>query len=182
MPSKRPPVKFPKVSAAAKKSMIGNKNSVGNKGGGRESLYKPQYAKQAFNLALLGATDEDLGRSFDVTATTIIKWRKTFPDFDSALRAGKEEADAKVVASLFERATGYKHKSKKIFQNNGRIIEAPFIEHFPPDVTAIQFWLKNRQPLKWRDKPLESQDTTPPPTSVPVNVIDSSIPDTDENN
>ena len=27
-----------------------------------------------------------------------------------------------------------------------------YIEHYPPDTTAAIFWLKNRQPGKWRDK------------------------------
>lgn len=27
-----------------------------------------------------------------------------------------------------------------------------YIEHYPPDTTAAIFWLKNRQPAKWRDK------------------------------
>ena len=28
----------------------------------------------------------------------------------------------------------------------------PYREHVPPDFTAHIFWLKNRQPARWRDK------------------------------
>jgi hypothetical protein len=30
-------------------------------------------------------------------------------------------------------------------------IYAPYVEHVPPDVTAQIFWLKNREPARWRD-------------------------------
>jgi hypothetical protein len=30
-------------------------------------------------------------------------------------------------------------------------IYAPYFEHVPPDVTAGIFWLKNRDPARWRD-------------------------------
>jgi len=28
----------------------------------------------------------------------------------------------------------------------------PTVKHYPPDTTAAIFWLKNRQPAKWREK------------------------------
>jgi hypothetical protein len=30
-------------------------------------------------------------------------------------------------------------------------VYAPCVKHLPPDVTAGIFWLKNRNPVKWRD-------------------------------
>ena len=29
---------------------------------------------------------------------------------------------------------------------------AEIVEHYPPDTTACIFWLKNRQPGRWRDR------------------------------
>lgn len=179
--STKPPrkIKFPKISEAAKKGMVGNKNAVGNEGGGMVSSYKPEYAKQAYNLCMLGATAADLGRAFDVTDQTILKWKKKYPEFGTALKTAKEEADNKVVRSLFERATGYKHKSVKIFQHQGTPVVVDYVENFPPDVTAAMWWLKNRQPMKWRDRPLENQENDATPASVSVNVVDSSSTDAD---
>jgi hypothetical protein len=34
----------------------------------------------------------------------------------------------------------------------GEIITTKLTKHYPPDTTAAIFWLKNRQPGKWRDK------------------------------
>jgi len=28
-----------------------------------------------------------------------------------------------------------------------------YTEHYPPDTTALVFWLNNRQRARWRDKP-----------------------------
>ena len=74
------------------------------------------------------------------------------PDFLGSLKAGKEEADARVEQSLYQRAVGYSFKSEKIFCNkDGEVTRVPIVEHVPPDVTAQIFWLKNRDPKRWRD-------------------------------
>ena len=71
---------------------------------------------------------------------------------DSTTRAGKEEADARVKRSLYGRAVGYSLNSEKIFCNkDGEVTRVPIVEHVPPDVTAQIFWLKNRDPARWRD-------------------------------
>jgi hypothetical protein len=57
-----------------------------------------------------------------------------------------------VASKLFHRAIGYEHPEDKIFNNNGEEMVVPTIKHYPPDTTAAIFWLKNRQPDKWRDR------------------------------
>ncbi len=39
----------------------------------------------------------------------------------------------------------------------------------PPDVTAQIYWLKNRQPQKWRDKPAEEKEIT----KIKVELVDN---------
>jgi hypothetical protein len=70
-----------------------------------------------------------------------------------APQLGKAEADASVVRSLYQRAVGYSYDAVKIFMPAGakKPIYAPYVEHVPPDVTAAIFWLKNRDPARWRD-------------------------------
>ena len=44
-------------------------------------------------------------------------------------------------------------KATKFATSEGRITDSKeYTEHYPPDTTAAIFWLKNRQPEKWRDK------------------------------
>jgi hypothetical protein len=85
---------------------------------------------------------------------TIHRWKSQHEEFCHSLRAGKEEADARVERSLYQRAVGYEHEAVKIFMPAGAEapVYAPYIEHVPPDTNASTFWLKNRKPGEWRDK------------------------------
>ena len=120
----------------------------------RPTLYREEYAEQARKLCLLGATDEDLAKFFEVAVSTISKWKIDHKAFSEAIKNGKQLADATVADRLYKRATGYEHEAVKIAldANTGKELVVPYIERFPPDTTACIFWLKNRQPEKWRDK------------------------------
>lgn len=124
---------------------------------GRPSDYSPEFDSQAENLALLGATDEDFARAFDVSEQTINTWKKVHPSFLDSLKKGREEADAKVASRLYNRALGYSHEDIDVravsVGNNGgsEIVKTPIVKHYPPDTTAAIFWLKNRRPQNWRD-------------------------------
>jgi hypothetical protein len=43
-------------------------------GPGRPSLYKPEFAAQAFELCLAGATNQDLADAFEVGHSKIDNW------------------------------------------------------------------------------------------------------------
>jgi hypothetical protein len=140
----------------------GNKYAAGNPGGGRPTSYDPDtYPKRAYRLSLLGLTDVEIGDHFEVTEQTINNWKREHEEFFLALKAGKEEADAKVAKSLYQRALGYSHKAVKIVADakTGSEHVVPYTEHYPPDTTAAIFWLKNRKSSLWRDKQVvEFQD------------------------
>lgn len=121
-------------------------------GRGRPTKYKPEFAKQAYKLCLLGATDKRIADFFEVTESTLNLWKQEHPEFSESLKAGKEEADAIVAQSLFHRATGYSHPDLDIKMYKGKVIRTDLVKHYPPDSTAAIFWLKNRQPRMWRDK------------------------------
>ncbi|AYP69033.1 hypothetical protein [Acinetobacter phage vB_AbaM_IME512] len=119
---------------------------------GRPTKYKEEYNEQAYKLCLLGHTDEELAQFFEVDVSTIHRWKHDHPDFCDSIKKGKEIADGNVVASLYHRAIGYQAPDIDIKMYEGEIIETPYIKHYPPDATSAIFWLKNRQPKKWRDK------------------------------
>lgn len=105
---------------------------------------------QVERLASLGLTDKEIGIALGLSERTINRYKKD-DEFLSVLKKGKEISDKRVERSLFERATGYTHPEEKIFQYEGQIIRADTKKHYPPDTTAIIFWLKNRKPDEWRD-------------------------------
>ena len=108
--------------------------------------------RQAYLLALLfGATDTQIAKVMDVNEHTINYWKRTKPEFRQALQEGKLEPNEQVEKCMFQRACGYSHPDTDIRVVDGRIVKTPFIKHYPPDVTAGIFWLKNRMREKWAD-------------------------------
>lgn len=65
--------------------------------------------------------------------------------------------DIQVENALLKRALGYDFQEAKIEKSDKdgvKIIQT--LKHIPPDVGAAAFWLKNRRPDKWRDKPVDN--------------------------
>lgn len=114
-----------------------------------DSINKEQVAK----LAKAGWTEEQMADFFDVNRSTWYRWQKANPEFCEKLKSWKDEADNKVERSLYERATGgISHPEEKIVWRNGEPEVMQITKYYPPDSTAMIFWLKNRKPAEWRDK------------------------------
>lgn len=124
----------------------------------RPTKYKAEYAEQARKLCLLGATDAELAAFFEVSERTLNDWKKRHKEFLQSLKAGKRIADAEVADKLHQRATGYRWTEQQAikvkkdqYQEEVEIVEVE--KEVPPDPTSMIFWLKNRDPERWRDKP-----------------------------
>lgn len=124
---------------------------------GSEVAYRDEYAEQARKLCLLlGATDEELARFFDVTPGVLRDWIAGSPVFAAAVRSGRDLADAEVADRLHRRALGFSHDAVRIFADR----QVSYVEHYPPDTTACIFWLKSRHPARWRDRPEHEHHAT----------------------
>jgi len=119
---------------------------------GRPTKYRPEYAQQVEHLCLLGLTDKEIADYLGVAESTLNKWKNDFPEFSESIKKGKTFADGAVAGALYNRALGYSHPEDDIRSVGGEIVITPTIKHYPPDTGAAIFWLKNRQPAKWRDK------------------------------
>lgn len=140
-----------KKKTAAKKTA--RKKPAPKRGRGRPTDYRQEYAVQAEKLCMLGATDAEMADFFQVTDRSINRWKLAHPEFCQALKRGKMLADAEVANRLYGRAMGYSCPETKFATFEGMITDQREItKHYPPDTTAAIFWLKNRQPGKWRDK------------------------------
>lgn len=119
---------------------------------GRPTSFKVEYCKQAQKLALLGATDAEMADFFGVALSTLALWKVKHQEFSDSLKVGKEIADKRVVDSLYQRAMGYSHVDTDVRVIEGAIVTTELVKHYPPDTTAMIFWLKNRDPKNWRDR------------------------------
>ena len=119
---------------------------------GRPSSYKPENAELARKFCMLGATNDDLAACFEVAGGTIDYWIATHPEFAEAVRRGRDIADAAIVEKLYGRAMGYSIETRKYVLHRGEQRELPQILHYPPDVPACMFWLRNRRRKQWNER------------------------------
>jgi hypothetical protein len=117
------------------------------------STYSDDHPRQAEMLGRLGAAEAEIAAFFRIDGATLEVWRAAHPAFAEALARGTEAADALVERRLFERATGYSFEAVKVLQRGGETVVVPYTEHLPPDMRAIQFWLTNRRPERWSERP-----------------------------
>lgn len=138
---------------------------------GRPTKYDPKYCKEAFNLALLGATDKELADSFDVEISTINKWKLDYPEFSESLKKGKITADGKIARSLYNRAKGYKYQDQEIIRMKDTTQIIDVVKTMHGDVTAQAIWLNNRRPKNWRRQPAENITTLEIPSDLTQEVL-----------
>ncbi|ANU42200.1 transposase [Flavonifractor plautii] len=101
-----------------------------------------------------GLTDEQLAQKMEISPSTLYEWKAKYPEISEALKKGKEIVDIQVENALLKRALGYEYMEERveISEKDGRkVIQTT--KTALPDTTALIFWLKNRRPDKWRDKP-----------------------------
>jgi len=122
--------------------------------GGRPTKWDPKLKPTIKMLYRKGCSDKEVAKALMIDPQTLYNWKKRCPKFFESLNDWKLKADADVERSLYERAKGYSHPEDKIFcdSKTGETTVVPTVKHYPPDSTAIIYWLKNRQPKRWRDK------------------------------
>lgn len=114
------------------------------------------------NLMLLecwardGYTFEDIANRIGIGRTTLVAWRKAYPEIEKALKAGREIIDYKVENALLKSALGYRTKEVKVTTTirYGKVVETikeVTEKDQAPNVSAIQCWLYNRTPKKWKN-------------------------------
>jgi len=117
-----------------------------------------------------GLTDEQLAHNMGITPSTLYVWKQKYSEISESLSRGKEIVDIEVENDLLKKAHGYNAEIKKTFKvkevyydEEGRRCEKERLEqatdevHVPSDTQAIMWWLKNRKPETWRDKPVGSE-------------------------
>lgn len=123
------------------------------KGHGRPTSYKPEYDDMAYKFALLGADTKTIATLIGVATSTVSKWMNEIPSFSESVKRGKAIADAEVSESLYNKARGFTHKTQKIHAPKGcPPVTVEVEEYFPPDTTAIIYWLNNRQRQIWQGR------------------------------
>ncbi len=135
---------------------------------GTPTKYREEYARMANVLcAESGLTDKKLAAVFDVCEATINNWKHKYPDFLESIQKGKDEFNCgKAEGSLFKLVMGFHYtettkEAKPIVIKNqdgteevvgDKLLVTKKVRKFiPPNDRALRFFLKNRDPARWRD-------------------------------
>jgi hypothetical protein len=119
--------------------------------------YTDEFPALAEMYAREGMIEVDIAKKLGVSETTFESYKNKYPEFLAALKRGKEPVDFQVECALLKRALGYTYtetKREMVKLDDGADVVRSMtetIKEVVPDVTAQIFWLKNRNPQRWRD-------------------------------
>jgi hypothetical protein len=120
--------------------------------GGRPSKYRIEYARVAEVMVRGGSTDFELAQALGVTRATIYVWKAQHAEFSDAIAGARAIPIERVERSLYERAIGYTHEATKLVVVKDQVTAVTYLEHVPPDVHAASLWLRNVDPMRWRER------------------------------
>jgi hypothetical protein len=137
--------------------------------------FEPEFIEQARKLAAAGWTIAEMAAVWTVSEDIVHAWCVEHPEFAEAIKTGRVLPDERVEESLFRRAIGYSHQSEKIrILGTGKVVRVATVKHYPPNPVAAMYWLKNRRPDRWRDKPEAAEgDAVVQPVKVELVITDA---------
>ncbi len=106
-----------------------------------------------------GLTLEQIAHNIGCSLSTLHEWMNRFSDISDALKRGRDVVDIEVENALLKRALGYSYEETMIEDSPDGHKTRVTTKFIPPDTTAQIFWLKNRRPSRWRDKPVDESDS-----------------------
>lgn len=125
---------------------------------GRKPLYTEWLTEEGLALvnkwAEDGLTGKQIAHNIGINHTTLYDWMNKFPELSEAVRDGRKVMDEQVENSLLKRAMGYQYVDETWGKDQlgEMVVVKRVVKMQAPDVTAQIFWLKNRQPERWRER------------------------------
>jgi hypothetical protein len=119
----------------------GNSRGLGNRGGGRKTVYSPRMAVVARKCCERGMTDIEIADMLGIGLATLYRWKLENPTFSRVFKLGKAEADDRVERSLYSRAVGYDYLAEKPVMTRHGQKTMRYRQHIPPDTAAAVWYL-----------------------------------------
>jgi hypothetical protein len=126
---------------------------------GQPTKYCKKLYPKIEKLCKVGMIDKDIAFILGVTESTFSLWKATHKEFSEFLKESKVLTDKDMESSLRKRATGCTTKETKVVRRISRETgtmedyeEVTIIKEHPPETKAIEKWLDNRNPDRWKNK------------------------------
>ena len=114
-----------------------------------------------------GMTDQQIADSIGISRSTLSAWKVKYPDISDTLKNNKDIVDRRVENALLKSALGpcQREITEELVEDpetgKKKLMLVKRIEKQHPGNTLAQiFWLKNRKPKDWRDKPEVTNEET----------------------
>jgi len=141
-------------------------------------VWNEHRLKQAYELALLGVSDERMAIVMGVNVNTISYWKRTNPRFLSAYMAGKDPANAEVARNFYLNCIDRYVREQVVAVNTrtGKVVKVWVKKFLRGDKWAQKQWLAT----KLRDIWAESTKMEIVQTNININKLDFSGLSTEE--
>lgn len=121
----------------------------------------PLDIRKAEVASLTCKSMKEFAEFLQLDVLTIKIWCRKSKAYFEAVNSWEQQATFEIKKTLAKRALGFTKTTKKdILTRTGTIETLETETYYPPDTAAIQYWLKNRDAVNWKDK-----------TEVDVNVF-----------
>ena len=122
-----------------------------------EDWLTKQGLRRILNWASQGLTCAQIAHNMGVSHPLFKKWRDQHPEMQEAVDKGKVVSYELVESALFKRAVGYEYEEEETYTETDKAgvprVKRKLVKRQAlPDISAIQFFLKNRMPSKWREE------------------------------
>ena len=106
---------------------------------------------------------KQIAKNLGLAECTVFDYCKRYTEFSDRLAKGREVVDTEVENAFLKRITGYNAEEVRREYaietdedgNQVKVLKREVVQtkHIPGDPRAAEFWLKNRMPDKYQDRP-----------------------------
>lgn len=123
-----------------------------------ESHIKP-YLEEIAKWAEEGLTEATMIKNLGVSHTTFYEYKSLHTELADAIKKGRAPLISRIRGALVKRAEGFKYEEKKTYTKVDEVSgnKTSYMEitkkYCPPDVAAINLFLKNYDKENWANDP-----------------------------
>jgi len=128
--------------------MTRNEKPMRDSAGGKPVRWNENRPQQAYQIARLGHTEDEIAFAMGVHPKTIPLWKRRCPEFATALAKGKSEIDNKVISAILMCALGYYYTEQvaQVEKKTGKVTLIDVSKYKGPESWACKQWLTTRLP------------------------------------